>query len=183
MRMLLFWGLGFVCIFASSEASAKSRSRRHPTGVIIEPGYVGCENCHTSGITFNTRGLSDYVLRSQNQLDAFCPFDHVQSLTRDPAEARCGNGTIEGNEACDGANLDGKKCDDFGEKGRLRCSPKCTFDRRGCRDLSQDVESEKKVLNMGIREEDESCNTSSAIPSFLAILIFWVISKRKGVAI
>ncbi len=55
------------------------------------------------------------------------------------AELPCGNGIIEGeelggSEVCDGNNLSGKTCADFGFKtGTLKCSADCrSFDKSGC---------------------------------------------------
>lgn len=46
----------------------------------------------------------------------------------------CGDGSISGAEACDGANLLGLTCRDFGfTEGALGCAPTCTeFDTSGC---------------------------------------------------
>jgi hypothetical protein len=48
--------------------------------------------------------------------------------------ATCGNGKIEGNESCDGYDLSGKTCADFGKANPagLACSVNCTFDTSGC---------------------------------------------------
>ena len=45
----------------------------------------------------------------------------------------CGNDIIEGDEACDGANLAGEDCEDFGysNPGGLGCND-CEFDTSGC---------------------------------------------------
>lgn len=46
----------------------------------------------------------------------------------------CGNGSIEGNEQCDGANLNGFTCEALGNAGgTLQCDPMtCTFDTQLC---------------------------------------------------
>ena len=47
----------------------------------------------------------------------------------------CGDGTIEGTEACDGADLGGKTCKAVVGKpatGTLACTSSCTFDTSGC---------------------------------------------------
>lgn len=41
----------------------------------------------------------------------------------------CGNGIIDGDEACDGADLGGNAC---ATGGTLACSPSCTLDTTGC---------------------------------------------------
>jgi hypothetical protein len=48
--------------------------------------------------------------------------------------ATCGNGKIEGGESCDGADLSGKTCVDFGKSNPvgLACSANCTFDTSAC---------------------------------------------------
>lgn len=50
-----------------------------------------------------------------------------------PIPQTCGNEIVEGTEECDGANLDGKTCNDMfsGLVGRLACS-ECQFDTSGC---------------------------------------------------
>lgn len=45
----------------------------------------------------------------------------------------CGDGTADGDEACDGADLGGKTCDDFGfQFGALKCTPGCAHDTSAC---------------------------------------------------
>src|SRR5690349_25028822 len=45
----------------------------------------------------------------------------------------CGDGVVEGDELCDGSNLDGWTCADFGFKdGVLSCTLGCTIDATGC---------------------------------------------------
>ncbi|MGH7271298.1 MAG: hypothetical protein ACREJ3_12795, partial [Polyangiaceae bacterium] len=45
----------------------------------------------------------------------------------------CGNGKIDGTEACDSGDLAGKTCTDLGfSGGSLRCYPNCTYDTSYC---------------------------------------------------
>jgi hypothetical protein len=45
----------------------------------------------------------------------------------------CGNGVAEEGEACDGADLRGGRCEDFGRlAGTLACTPGCMIDLEGC---------------------------------------------------
>ncbi|HEV8323189.1 MAG TPA: hypothetical protein VG389_16355 [Myxococcota bacterium] len=51
------------------------------------------------------------------------------------AAAGCGNGAIEGSEACDGANLAGATCASLGmgfDGGTLACNADCTYDTAAC---------------------------------------------------
>ena len=58
--------------------------------------------------------------------------DSAGSTTTEDGEF-CGDGVIEGMEACDGANLGGKNCVDFGlVGGPLSCDGQCRFDKSGC---------------------------------------------------
>jgi hypothetical protein len=45
---------------------------------------------------------------------------------------RCGDGVINGVEACDGIALAGKTCADFGGSGDLACTADCMYDMTGC---------------------------------------------------
>ena len=51
-----------------------------------------------------------------------------------PCSGKCGNGYQEGSEACDGADLNGKTCSDFGfPEGTLICKSGCNgFNTSGC---------------------------------------------------
>ncbi|MCP3961399.1 MAG: hypothetical protein GY719_26430 [bacterium] len=65
----------------------------------------------------------------------------------------CGNNVIEGNEACDGTDLGGQSCGDFGcSGGALACNGSCTgFDTSGCTGCSP-------CNNNGTCESGEDCN-------------------------
>lgn len=61
--------------------------------------------------------------------------DPTNNPTNDPTNpAQCGNGVIDGNEQCDGANLNGFTCEALGNAGgTLQCDPvTCTFDTQMC---------------------------------------------------
>lgn len=47
----------------------------------------------------------------------------------------CGDGTVNGIEACDGRDLGGKTCVDFGstDAAGLACTSDCSFDKSGCK--------------------------------------------------
>ncbi len=50
-------------------------------------------------------------------------------------ERACGNGVLDEGEECDGADLGGATCEDFGEDflGRLVCTAECELDADDCR--------------------------------------------------
>ena len=49
-----------------------------------------------------------------------------------PAQA-CGNGVIDGNEQCDGGNLNGNTCQQLGfDGGTLSCTAGCMLNTSGC---------------------------------------------------
>ena len=52
----------------------------------------------------------------------------------------CGDGKVEFNEDCDGTNLNGMNCIDFGgtTPGGLKCTSACTFDKSGCNSFCGD---------------------------------------------
>lgn len=46
---------------------------------------------------------------------------------------QCGDGVLDPNEECDGAELDAQTCDGFGfDGGILQCSPECAYDTSMC---------------------------------------------------
>ncbi len=49
------------------------------------------------------------------------------------SEPACGNGVLEAGESCDGTNLGGRTCADYGgQVGRLACRSDCTIDSSQC---------------------------------------------------
>ncbi len=64
----------------------------------------------------------------------------------------CGDGKLNGIEACDGADLAGKTCVDFGSTDPvgLACAADCSFDKSGCKGFCGD----------GIRGTEEQCDVA-----------------------
>ncbi|GEM_PF-1817578 len=57
----------------------------------------------------------------------------MTSRPADSSDTLCGNGMIEGPEACDGNNLAGSTCSDQGfSGGTLSCDGSCNYDTSGC---------------------------------------------------
>lgn len=66
----------------------------------------------------------------------------------------CGNGHVDPGEACDGADLGGISCADFGwHMGEIACADDCTLDVSGC------VGGGPQCGN-GVREYGEACDAS-----------------------
>jgi hypothetical protein len=64
--------------------------------------------------------------------------------------ASCGNGVIEGQEACDGDDLDAQDCTHLGfVGGTLTCGEDCTLDATDC---------SNQVCGNGVQEGDEECD-------------------------
>lgn len=56
--------------------------------------------------------------------------------------AECGNGVAEPGEACDGMDLKGGSCQDFGfDQGVLACSDQCTYYMDGCYECGDGVKA------------------------------------------
>ncbi|MFC2174370.1 hypothetical protein ACFLQ2_00685 [archaeon] len=59
--------------------------------------------------------------------------DSTSSNATRSAEAKCGDGIIEGGESCEGVDLNGQTCGGLGyASGTLSCSGSCTFDTSKC---------------------------------------------------
>jgi len=111
-------------------------------------------------------------------------------------EAYCGNGIVEGNEECDGTNLNEKTCVDLGyDTGTLQCSSNCLFDTslcfvntcgngviddgENCANCPQDVK-----CPIGTHCVEEKCETNYIFIAGLAaalitvVIIFFFIRKK-----
>lgn len=74
--------------------------------------------------------------------------------------ASCGNGTVEGSEVCDGDDLAGADCSDFGyERGNLRCNDACAgYLVSECRGMpAWRSEREDRSDPCGSCDPDETC--------------------------
>jgi hypothetical protein len=67
---------------------------------------------------------------------ALVPFVGCGSDDDKKPASKCGNGTIDDGEDCDGTNLDSETCATVGmgtaTSGTLACTSTCTFDLSGC---------------------------------------------------
>ena len=73
--------------------------------------------------------------------------------------AECGDGTQNGNEQCDGADLAGSDCTDLGfdEPRGLQCDGSCNFDPSGCQSATE--------CGNGTPEGDEECDDGNQEPN------------------
>ena len=63
-----------------------------------------------------------------------CMYD-TSNCVGDP-DPFCGDGNVDPGEACDGGNLNGQDCTDFGfDMGNLACTGQCQFDTSGCSNM------------------------------------------------
>jgi hypothetical protein len=96
-------------------------------GNSVREGVEVCDGQDLGGATCQTLGLGDGALGCMPDCSDF-------DTSRCSGQAACGDGVVEGNEVCDGANLDGQSCEslDLGS-GALECAPDClNFDTSGC---------------------------------------------------
>jgi hypothetical protein len=86
--------------------------------------------------------------------DAPPPDDDGREAEDVPTEgdaASCGNGAAEEGEACDGLDLRGGRCEDFGRlAGTLRCTASCMLDLSGC--------PPPDTCGNGVQETGEACD-------------------------
>ncbi len=110
------------CTFDTSKCVSKPKCGNG----IVESGEQ-CDKTSLAGKTCRTLGYS----RGNLICSALCKFDTTGCVGY---TARCGNGIIDGNEQCDGTNLNLQTCQSKGyASGILRCNPSsCTFNTIGC---------------------------------------------------
>ena len=98
---------------------------------------LGDETCQGLGYDFGTLACSPD-----------CTFDRSDCGSNNP---ECGNGLVEGNESCDGTDLDNQTCQDLGfAGGTLACAPDCSFDTNGC-----------SMCGNGVVDPGEDCDGSN----------------------
>ena len=78
----------------------------------------------------------------------------------------CGNGVMEADEACDGADLGGLACPDVGDfvGGNLACDAACGFDTSGCT-VPMDPIEVCQAINLAIPDAGSAVSTVVAVPS------------------
>ena len=96
-----------------------------------ELSVSGGERSGTWGRWAKRRALAVLVMGSL-VVTSSCVFDK-SGVPGGGQPELCGNGVIEGQEACDGANLNGSTCASLGyASGTLACTDRCLFDETSC---------------------------------------------------
>jgi hypothetical protein len=129
LNTLVVWAacvLGMSCVRSQSEVC----------GNFICPDTLACLNgtCVDREVITSCEGQADgATCNVQDQGSGTCS-DGACNV------GYCGDGKIEGNKACDGSNLNGETCLDFGGStpGGLTCTSTCSFDTSGCTDACGD---------------------------------------------
>ncbi|MBN2723008.1 MAG: SBBP repeat-containing protein [Deltaproteobacteria bacterium] len=95
---------------------------------------------------------SECVNHGYNSGSVFCRSDCTVDLSECIDSGKCGNGEIEGEEDCDGDELDNETCNTLGyiQGGTLNCSDECKFDYTGCTGYDK--------CGNGILDEGEECD-------------------------
>ncbi|HOE82652.1 MAG TPA: hypothetical protein PK329_06805, partial [Myxococcota bacterium] len=107
----------------------------------------GCNNCgngviddgeQCDGANLNDKTCADQgFVGGELGCTSTCQFDTSGCTNVEPD---CGNGVIDDDEQCDGANLNDKTCADQGfVGGELGCTSTCQFDTSGCNNCGNDV--------------------------------------------
>ncbi len=118
-----------------------------PSLSIVVPALLvtGCPDDGTSadGTSTESSGASESPEGSSSGVDpdtsagpSSTTVDPDSSSSTDPGESTgdpCGDGGIDGDEECDGAELVGRSCESLGfPGGLLTCTPECTLDTSEC---------------------------------------------------
>jgi len=104
-----------------------------------------CDGANLNEQTCETQGFDGGTL----SCTAICQFDTTGCTKIGPD---CGNGEIDGDEQCDGTNLNEQSCETQGfDGGTLGCTATCQFDTTGCTKIGPDCGN-------GEIDEGEQCD-------------------------
>ena len=144
-----------------------------PTQVCGNNLVEGNEDC--DGTNFDGATCSDYGFNSGNLSCDNCRVND-DACVNTPAPTTCGNGTIEGNEQCDGSNLNGKSCATYGfNTGNLSCNS-CQIINTNC---SNTAAPPVEIDPLQIFDCNYNENYSSPIKD-IANSSFWIKEIENG---
>jgi Protein of unknown function (DUF1566) len=130
--------LVLVLLALPAGARSKRKQCKHMCGDLI----AMCQ------ATIDTVGFGQFARRCKKAVLKRCRKEGVAVCG-----AFCGNGVVDGAEACDGTALGGATCTSLGfASGVLACTGSCAFDTRGC------VFSAAPTCGNGVVEAPEQCD-------------------------
>lgn len=110
-----------------------------PTNATLDASGPAVDDGETTsdGDAPDTMGASATMTTSASTSGPTDPSDEGEATTDDPTgpiEPVCGNGEIEGAEACDGTNVADQSCESImmGTTGALACTAQCQLDTSAC---------------------------------------------------
>lgn len=116
-------------------ATSRDATQAAPNNIAMTPAFdVALAAGGTGAFTFADAGTFHYRCRPHASMNGVVVVLEEGAPT---GTMLCGNGMIDGMEACDGANLNAKTCADFGGMAAqtLSCKADCTFDTSACQGM------------------------------------------------
>jgi hypothetical protein len=140
------WSLLIVALTTCLAVPACVKSAATQCGDDLCPAGLACANdhCVDNALVSSCAGRAEGAACSVGAGGSGVCQDHLCIV------GRCGDGMINGVEDCDGANLGGKSCLDFGASAPmgLTCGSDCTLDPAGCTEF----------CGNGIADGSEQCD-------------------------
>lgn len=121
-------------------ATSRDATLAAPNNIAMTPAFdvTLAASGGTGAFTFADAGTFHYRCRPHASMNGVVVVLEEGAPT---GTMLCGNGMIDGMEACDGANLNAKTCADFGGMAAqtLSCKADCTFDTSACQGMGSAV--------------------------------------------
>lgn len=68
-----------------------------------------------------------YITGQSTSVTSYPEQNTCTAILGQPQQPICGNGIIDASEYCDGTNLGGSSCSDFGKTGTIKCKSDCSY--------------------------------------------------------